>query len=312
MTDDRSFLTRYAWLSVGAAVVVIALKVVAYLMTQSVGLLSDAIESLVNLAGAGMALWMLHVAARPPDTEFNFGYSKAEYFSSAVEGALIVAAAGSIAYAAILRLVHPAPLESAGVGIAISAVATAINFVVARVLMKAGREHRSITLEADARHLDTDVLTSVGVLVGVAAVALTGWERLDPIVALLVAANIVRTGGSIVRRSVGGLLDSALPADEQRKVDDILDRYRSEGVAFHALRSRVAGPRRFLTMHVLVPGAWTVQRGHELVERVERDIEAALGDAAIITHLEPIEDPASYDDVALAPPRSASKPGAEP
>jgi cation diffusion facilitator family transporter len=312
MTDDRSFLTRYAWLSVGAAVVVIALKVVAYLMTQSVGLLSDAIESLVNLAGAGMALWMLHVAARPPDTEFNFGYSKAEYFSSAVEGALIVAAAGSIAYAAILRLIHPAPLESAGVGIAISAVATAINFVVARVLMKAGRAHRSITLEADARHLDTDVLTSVGVLVGVAAVPLTGFERLDPIVALLVAANIVRTGGSIVRRSVGGLLDSALPADEQRKVDDILDRYRSEGVAFHALRSRVAGPRRFLTMHVLVPGAWTVQRGHELVERVERDIEAALGDAAIITHLEPIEDPASYDDVALAPPRSASKPGAEP
>lgn len=312
MNTDRSFLTRYAWLSVAAAVVVIALKIAAYLMTQSVGLLSDAIESLVNLAGAGMALWMLHVAARPPDTEFNFGYSKAEYFSSAVEGALIVAAAGSIAYAAIVRLMHPAPIDQAGVGIAISAVATAINFAVARVLMRTGRKHQSITLEADAQHLDADVITSVGVLVGVAAVALTGWERLDPIIALVVAFNIVRTGGSIVRRSVGGLLDSALPADEQRKVDDVLARYRAEGVEFHALRSRVAGPRRFLTMHVLVPGAWTVQRGHELVERVERDIEAALGGAAIITHLEPIEDPASYDDVALAPPRSATKPGAEP
>jgi cation diffusion facilitator family transporter len=311
VTDDRSFLTRYAWLSVGAAAVVIALKIVAYLMTASVGLLSDAIESLVNLAGAGMALWMLHVAARPPDTEFNFGYSKAEYFSSAVEGALIVAAAGSIAYAAIVRLMHPAPIDQAGLGIAISALATVINFAVARVLMRAGRKHRSISLEADAQHLDADVLTSVGVLIGVAAVALTGWHRLDPIIALVVAANIVRTGGSIVRRSVGGLLDSALPGDEQRAVDQVLERYRTEGVAFHALRSRVAGPRRFLTMHVLVPGAWTVQRGHELVERVERDIEAALGDAAIITHLEPIEDPASYDDVALAPRRSPSKPGTE-
>jgi len=184
--------------------------------------------------------------------------------------------------------------------LAVSIVASLLNLGTALVLRRAGRKHRSITLEADAQHLLSDVWTSVGVLFGVAAVALTGWQRLDPVVALLVAANIVRTGAAIVRRSVGGLMDKALPAGEQRAVEAVLARYRADGVAFHALRTREAGARRFLSMHVLVPGDWTVQRGHELLERIEGDIRASLGEATIVTHLEPLEDPAAWDDAGLA------------
>lgn len=301
MTDPtaRSRLAAFAWLSIAAAALIICLKSVAYWLTGSVGLLSDALESLVNLVAACAALAALNVAARPADDDHPYGHEKAEYFSSAFEGGMIFVAALAIAATAIERLVHARPLEQLGAGLAISAIATLINFAVARVLLGAGRRHDSIALEADAHHLMTDVWTSVGVLVGVGGVAITGWQWLDPVIALAVAANILRTGYTLVRRSALGLMDTALPADEQRAVLDILERYRAEGVQYHALRTRRAASRRFIDFHVLVPGAWSVQQGHDLLERIEADIRAQLANTTILTHLEPIEDRASWDDMAL-------------
>jgi cation diffusion facilitator family transporter len=296
---DRRHLTRFAWLSVAAAVATIALKLVAYLLTHSVGLLSDALESLVNLAGALMALAMLIVAARPPDEDHAYGHGKAEYFSSVLEGTLILAAALSIGVAAVRRLLEPRPLAQIGLGLGISIVASLLNLAVAVVLLRAGRRHRSITLEANARHLLTDVWTSAGVVVGVGAVALTGWQRLDPVVALVVAGNVVRTGLGLVRRSVSGLMDTALPAGEVQALRDVLARHAESGARFHALRTRQAGPRRFVSVHVLVPGDWTVARGHQLLERIEADIRAAVDNASVLTHLEPLDDPSSWEDVAL-------------
>jgi cation diffusion facilitator family transporter len=296
---DRRRLTRFAWLSVIAAVVTIALKLAAYLLTASVGLLSDALESLVNLAGALMALAMLIVAARPPDEDHAYGHGKAEYFSSVLEGTLILVAAVSIGVAAVRRLLEPRPLEQIGLGLGISIVASVVNLAVAVVLLRAGRRHRSITLEANARHLLTDVWTSAGVVVGVGAVALTGWQRLDPIVALLVAGNIVRTGLGLVRRSVSGLMDTALPAGEVQALRELLARYAESGARFHALRTRQAGPRRFVSVHILVPGDWTVARGHQLLERIEADIRAAVENVSVLTHLEPLDDPSAWDDIAL-------------
>jgi cation diffusion facilitator family transporter len=304
MTDRRS-LKKYAWLSIGAAITTITLKSVAYALTGSVGLLSDAIESVVNLVGATVALAMLTVAAQPPDDEHPHGHDKAEYFASGVEGALIVAAAISIAIASVSRLLHPQPIEQVGLGLLVSTLASVINFVVARKLLDVGKRFDSITLEADARHLMTDVWTSVGVIGGVGLVVLTGWTRLDPIVALLVAANIVYTGGRLVQRSVLGLLDTALAPGEGEAVERILASYRTQGLEFHAVRSRQAAARRFVTMHVLVPGEWTVHRGHELLERIEHEILECLPNCTVLTHLEPIEDPKSFDDIDLdrKPPR---------
>jgi cation diffusion facilitator family transporter len=295
----RQALTAFAWLSIAAAALIICLKGLAYFLTGSVGLLSDALESLVNLVSACAALVALNVAARPADDEHQYGHEKAEYFSSAFEGGMIFVAALAIAGTAIERLLHAQPLEQLGIGLAISAVATVINFVVARILLTAGRQHDSIALEADAHHLMTDVWTSVGVLIGVGAVALTGHEWIDPVVALLVAANILRTGSSLVRRSALGLMDTALPGHEQRIVLDVLERYRDEGVQHHALRTRRAGARRFIDFHVLVPGAWTVQQGHDMLERIEADIRAQLANTTILIHLEPVEDAASWDDAGL-------------
>jgi cation diffusion facilitator family transporter len=289
-------LTRFAWLSIAAAIATMLLKGLAYLATGSVGLLSDALESLVNLAGALMALAMLSVAARPPDEDHAFGHGKAEYFSAGVEGALILIAAVTIAVAAVDRLLHPKPLEQLGVGLAVSVVASVINLGVALVLLRAARAHRSATLQASGQHLLTDVWTSAGVVLGVGAVALTGWQRLDPIVALAVAANIVWTGGRIVLNSVAGLMDVALPAGEIAVLRQLLDRYAAEGVEYHALRTRQAGARRFVTLHVLVPPEWTVQAGHELLERIEADIRRALPPATVFTHLEPLGDPVAMDD----------------
>ncbi len=296
---NRSSLTRFAWLSIAAALVTIALKTVAYFITGSVGLLSDAVESVVNLIGGIMALAMLTVAARPADEDHAYGHGKAEYFSSGVEGSLILVAAISIAVAAILRLVTPQPLQELGLGLAVSVTASVVNLVVALVILRAGRKHNSITLEANARHLLTDVWTSVGVLVGVGAVAVTGWQRLDPFVALLVAANIVWTGVGIVRRSIGGLMDTALGAEDVASVRKVLNRYMAGGVQFHALLTRQAGARKFVSVHVLVPGEWTVQRGHELLERIEEDIRRALPEAVVFTHLESLDDPASWEDETL-------------
>ncbi len=296
---DRADLRRFAWLSIAVAVLTIALKTAAYLLTGSVGLLSDALESIVNLVGAMMALAMLTVAARPEDDTHPHGHDKAEYFSSGVEGALILIAAVSIAYAAIERLVHPRALESIGTGLIVSGIASLANLVVALVLLRAGRREQSITLEANAHHLLTDVWTSVGVVVGVGLVALTGWQWLDAVVAIAVAANIVWTGGRIVQRSVEGLMDQAVPVPEQVAVQAVLDRYRAEGAEFHALRTRMAGVRRFVTVHVLVPGAWTVHQGHVLLERIEADIRTVVPNVSVLTHLESIEDPASWDDISL-------------
>ncbi|MRD73524.1 cation diffusion facilitator family transporter [Rhodocyclus tenuis] len=292
-------LKRFAWLSIAAALATIGLKGWAWLLTGSVGLLSDALESLVNLAGASMALAMLSLAAQPEDRNHTFGHSKAEYFSSAFEGLLIIVAAGAIAYAAIPRLLSPQALDAVDIGLAVSGVATVVNLVVARILLTAGKRYASITLEADGHHLMTDVWTSVGVIVGVGAVALTGWLWLDPLLALVVAGNIVWTGVQLLRRSADGLMDVALPPDERAALAAVLERYRQQGIDFHALRTRQSGARSFVELHVLVPGLWTVQRGHDLLEQIEGDIRAVLPRTSVLTHLEPLDDPAAHDDHGL-------------
>lgn len=292
-------LKPYAWLSIGAALATIALKSIAWWLTGSVGLLSDALESLVNLAGAVMALAMLALAEQPEDENHAYGHGKAEYFSSGFEGLLIILAAIAIGVAAIERLLHPQPIEQVGIGLAVSVVASIINFATARILLAAGHKYRSITLEADAHHLMTDVWTSAGVIVGVAAVGLTGWLWLDPLLALLVAVNIVWTGWRLLQRSADGLMDVALPPDQHKAVVAVLDRYRQQGIDFHALRTRQSGARSFVEVHVLVPGAWTVQRGHELLEALEAEVRSELPHATVFTHLEPLEDPASHDDIRL-------------
>jgi cation diffusion facilitator family transporter len=296
-TFNRMALTRFAWLSIAAAVVTIAMKSVAYLMTGSVGLLSDAIESVVNLAGALMALRMLILAAQPADAKHPSGHSKAEYFSSVVEGILILLAAGGIAYTAIERLINPRPLEQVGIGIAVCAAASAINFVVARVLMKAAKAHNSITLEADSHHLMTDVWTSAGVIAGVGLAIPTGWTLIDPIVALLVAANIVWIGVGLVRQSVDGLMDIVLPDEEQKTIEGVMDKFREEGVEFHALRTRQAASHRFISVHMLVPGTWTVHDAHHLADDFEKEIAEVLGDVLVTTHIEPIDDEVSFHDI---------------
>jgi cation diffusion facilitator family transporter len=275
------------------------LKFGAYLLTGSVGLFSDAAESVVNLIAAMVALWALTLAARPPDEEHAFGHSKAEYFSSGLEGALILIAAASIGVAAWDRLLSPQPLEQVGLGLGLTLVASAVNGGVALILLQAGRRLRSITLRADAHHLLTDVWTSGGVVLGIALVQLTGWLILDPAIALLVAANIVWTGIRLLRETGYGLLDTALPAAEQQIIASTLLRYEEKGILFHALRTRVAGARRFVSLHVLVPGEWTVRRGHDLCEEIELAISRALPSTNVITHLEPLEDPVSWEDQDL-------------
>ena len=301
-STSSASLTRFAWLSIAAAVVTIGLKAGAYLLTGSVGLLSDALESVVNLVAAVVALIALSVAAREPDEERAYGYQKAEYFSSGTEGGLILLAAAGIIVAAVERLLRPAPLAAVGWGLAVSALASLVNLGVALRLRRAARAYRSITLEADARHLLTDVWTSAGVIVGVGGVALSGWQWLDPLVALAVGVNIVRSGADLVRRSVLGLLDTAIPPAERAALQQVLEGYRERGVQWHAVRTRQAGARRFVSLHVLVPGDWTVQRGHDLLEEVEHDIRHTLGSVTVFTHLEPVEDPVAWEDVGLDRP----------
>ena len=301
MTDTtfRTRLTRFALLSIAAAVVTIALKTVAWRLTGSVGFLSDAAESLINLVAAVLALVTIRWATRPPDANHMFGHEKAEFFSAGAEGALILVASAGIAWLAVGRLIHPVVLEDVAVGIVVSVAASAVNLVVAVLLIREGRRFRSITLEADGRHLMTDVWTSAGVIAGVAAVGITGWERLDPLIALAVAANIFVAGIRLIRRSGAGLVDRVLPEVEQRAIDDVLARARAEGIAFHAVRSRQAGRRAFVSLHVLVPGDWTIKQGHDLSERLERELRSAVPHASVLTHLEPVEDPASFDDEQL-------------
>lgn len=300
-------LTRFAWLSIAAAVATILLKGIAWWLTGSVGLLSDALESFVNLAGALMALYVLTLAATPADEKHAYGHGKAEYFSSAFEGFIILLAAISIGYAAIDRLLHPQALAEVGIGLAVSVVASVINLFAARELLKAGRAYNSITLEADAKHLMTDVWISVGVIIGVALVWVSGWLWLDPVIALLVAANIVWTGWQLLHRSASGLMDAAIPQEHIDAIETVLEKYRAQGLDFHALRTREAWRQSFVSMHVLVPGKWTVQRGHDLVEIIEAEIRAAVPCCHITTHLEPIEDPVSQIDATLERPETPTE-----
>ncbi len=283
-----------------AAIATIGLKMWAWWVTGSVGLLSDALESLVNLAAALMALFMLRLAASPPDPDFPYGFSKAEYFSAALEGALIVLAAGGIVYAAVPRLLQPEALDAPFLGLSATIVASLVNFGAGAVLIRAGRRHDSIALEADGRHLMTDVWTSAGVIAGVALVYATGWLRLDPLIALAVALHIVWTGIALMRRSVAGLLDAAIGHEEQSEVTKIFNEYgRRYGVKFHAFRTRRAGVRRFISFHLLVPDEWSVAQAHRLSEEIEERIRSLVANAGVFVHIEPISDPASYDDEQL-------------
>lgn len=290
---------RYAVLSIVAAVLTIGLKLGAYFLTGSVGLFSDAAESVVNLVAAVAALWALLYASRPPDEEHAFGHDKAEYFSSGLESALILIAAVWIGITAWDRLMDPQPLHNVGIGLSITLVAAAINGIVALIILRAGRRLRSITLQADAQHLLTDVWTSLGVVLGIATVHVTGWLVLDPLIGLLVTANILWTGVRLLRDTAQGLLDRALPPEDRKVISRVLSSYEEKGNRFHALRTRASGPRRFISMHVLVPGEWTVQQGHDLSEQIEKDLAEALPQSTFFIHIEPSEDPASFADQTL-------------
>ena len=290
----RKPLTRFAWLSIAAALLTMGLKAYAYHITGSVGLLSDAAESLVNLAAALVAWMVLSVAARPADMEHPFGHGKIEYFASGFEGSLILIAAGGIAWAAWERLQAPVSLQAIDLGLAVSVVAGLVNLMVGMILIRAGRQHASITLEADGRHLLTDVWTTAAILLALLGVLYTGWWWLDPAIALLAAIQIVWSGLHLIRRSVDGLLDTVLPQAEQRRIQDILDDYRRQGIEFHDLRTRQSGMDRFINLHVLVPGGWTVRQGHDLVEEIEQTIASTLTNARVVTHLEPRDDKASF------------------
>jgi cation diffusion facilitator family transporter len=292
----------FALLSIGAAVMTISLKFGAYRLTGSVGLLSDALESLVNLVAAVTALWAIDFAAKPPDAHHDFGYSKAEYFSSALEGVLILFAAASIIVTAIDRLLHPQLVEQVGWGLIISIVAAGINGIVAVILLRAGNRLRSIALQADGKHLLTDVWTSAGVVVGLLAVQVTGWLPLDPLVAIGVAINILWAGFRLLQETGSGLLDAALSSEDLATIQAVLAEHQKKGIQFHALRTRLAGARRFVTIHVLVPGSWSVQEGHDLCDRIEIDIAQALPGTHTLTHLEPSEDPVSWQDQELDRP----------
>jgi cation diffusion facilitator family transporter len=293
-------LTHYAMLSVIAAVATFLLKLVAWKVTGSVGLLSDALESLANLAAAFIALASLAVATRPEDEEHAFGHSKAEYFAAGIEGALILLAAVAIGVASVERFFSPHVLTDPGIGIAVSVGASVLNLLVARLLLKVGKARRSVALEADAKHLMTDVWTSVVVVIGVALVAATGWWWLDPLLGLLLAFHIIAVGGRLVRESMHGLMDSGLDLADQETIRQVLSNYAAEEVEYHALRTRRAGALKFMSVHLLMPGAWTILRGHDLAEQLEKDLRQAVAGLIVFTHLEPREDPKSWEDVTLA------------
>ena len=307
-------LTRFAWLSIAAAITTLTLKAGAWALTGSVGLLSDAAESVVNLVAAVVALIALRVAIRPATERFLYGRAKAEYFSAAVEGVMIFAAAGVILVTAVERFLNPRPLENLGWGLAISVVASLINGAVALVLLRAGRTHGSITLRADGKHLMTDVITSAGVLIGVGLVALTGWERLDALVAFAVGVNIIVTGIGLITESVSGLLDKALPDEEHEVITEILRRRMDGTVTFHGLQTREAGQEKYMNVHVLVPDDWTVKRGHDYIDGLEHELMEAMPTLHVLTHLEPISDPASYEDIpeAHVPIHGEEKTGLRP
>jgi len=293
---QKKSLAPIAWISIIASILTIILKWAAYKVTGSVGFLSDAMESFINLAAGIVALIMLTIAAHPPDKEHPFGHDKAEYFSSLIEGLLIVLAAIGIVYAAVNRIYHPRPLEELNIGMALSLLATLINFVTARILMHFGRKHNSITLEADAHHLMTDVWTTIGIVVGILLVKLTNWQLLDPLMAIGVALSIVYTGAKLIVRSTDGLMDSKLSEKELKLIRKILDRYKEQGIDYHALYTRQSSSKSFITFHLLIPGDLTIYQSHDFSKKIEKEIAAALPYSSVFIHLEPLNDPESFDD----------------
>jgi cation diffusion facilitator family transporter len=294
MTRTKA-VQRMAWLSIATSIATLALKFGAYFITGSVSLLSDAMEAFVNLAAGMVALGALTYAARPADEDHHFGHDKAEYFASGVEGALILVAAASIAWAAVQRLLHPAPVESLGWGLMVSVVAAGMNFATAKIMLRAARAHDSITLEADAKHLLTDVWTTVGIVAGLLVVMWRPeWSILDPLMAIAVAIQIVFTGIDLLRRSADALLDAALPPEELRTAEAAIRGALPPEADFHALRTRKAGSRRFLDLHLVVPGTMSVAESHALCDRVEAAIVAALANADATVHVEPRESAAPH------------------
>jgi len=292
-------LTGFAWLSIIASIITIVLKSLAYFLTGSVGLLSDAMESVVNLAAAIMALLMLKIAEKPPDKDHVYGHNKAEYFSSIVEGILITIAAISITYAAIQRILHPQNLEKISLGLLITIVASLINLFVGLILIKKGKQFSSITLKADGQHLLTDVWTSVGVILAVFIVSLTDWQILDPVIAIFVAFNIVFTGYSLMKQSVLGFMDTVLSKEDRRVINQILKKYCLKPIKYHSLLTRQSATRKFVSFHILVPDNWSVKKGHNLIEKIETEIRKTLPNTHVLTHLEPVNDKKSWEDIGI-------------
>lgn len=303
-------LSRFAWLSIGAALATITLKTIAWQLTGSVGLLSDAAESVVNLVAGIVALIALKIAARPADDDHQFGHSKAEYFSAAIEGIMIFVAASLILVSAIERFLHPRAVENVDIGLVISVIASVINGVAAWVLLRAGRRYRSLTLTADGKHLLTDVWTSAGVVIGVLLVSVTGWQRLDPLLACAVAINIIFMGYKLVAESTMGLMDVVLPKEDNDTIVAVLQHFATTDVRFHGLRTRAGGRLRFARVDMLVPGAWTVRQGHDLLEDIEQSLKGALPDLEVTIHLEPLEDPRAYGDHPVEIPIAGAMPEA--
>ena len=292
-------LSRYGWLAVATALATIALKAGAWLVTGSVGLLADAAESIVNLVAAVVALIALKIAVKPADANHNFGHTKAEYFSAAVEGVMIFIAAISIGIFAVQRLLVPQPLEAVGVGLAISVVASVLNGAVALLLIRAGRRHHSIALKADGKHLMTDVWTSAGVLAGIVLVWLTGWDWLDPVIAIAVGVNILFAGYALVQESTAGLMDVSLPEEDNERLRAILSSRAGAEVGFHLMRTRVSGTRQFMEFHLLVPDEWSVKQGHDFLEDLSDEIVSEFPRMTVTGHIEPINDARSYSHADL-------------
>ena len=297
----RSSLRKFVYLSILAAIATIGIKITAYFLTNSVGLLSDGLESCVNLVAAVVALFLLTLSEKPADEDHAFGHSKAEYFSSAIEGGLIVVAAVAIIWSAVPRLVNPLPVENVGIGLLVATGASLINLVVAMVLIRNGKKHHSITLEADGKHLMTDVITSAGVLLGVGLVYFTGWLILDPIVAIGVALNIIWTGYQLMRRSAMGLMDTSIPDEEEEHIKEIIRKYKKEKIDYHAMKTRQAGQRKFISFHLLVPDEWTIKKGHDFSEKIEMEIRKLFpgSPVTVFTHIEPAGDPVSHKDIHI-------------
>lgn len=293
---------RVLYLSIAAALITMVMKFAAYWITGSVGLLSDALESIVNLVAALVAFVALIIAERPADDTHPFGHEKIEYFSSGVEGTLILVAATGIIYTAVQHLLHPRPLADLDAGLMLALAASATNFIAARLLLRAARQHDSITIEADAKHLLTDVWTTLGVLVALVVVKFTNWTIIDPLIAMAVGGNIVFSGIDLLRRSFHGLMDFRLPQPELAAIAEVLEKYLGANQVYHNLRTRKSGAQRFIEFHLLVPGDMSVRAAHMLCEQIENEIRQRLQHTSVTIHTEPADELVSYQDVETSLP----------